>query len=89
MRVKEQGWSQRKIAEVLNVAEETVSRWLARAWAGGASVLRARSAPGRPPRLSPQQRHLIPEFLSHGPEAYGFRGQVWTCARVAAVIGDL
>jgi len=31
---------------------------------------------------------LIPEFLSHGPEAYGFRGQVWTCARVAAVIGE-
>jgi hypothetical protein len=23
-----------------------------------------------------------------GPEAYGFRGQVWTCARVAAVIQE-
>ena len=26
---------------------------------------------------------MIPEFLSHGPEAYGFQGQVWTCARMA------
>lgn len=35
---------------------------------------------------SPAQRALIPEFLWHGPAAYGFRGQVWTCARVARVI---
>jgi hypothetical protein len=31
---------------------------------------------------------LIPEFLWHGPEAYGFRGEVWTCARVAEVIKE-
>jgi len=86
--LKEQGWSQREIAEVLDVTEETVSRWLARARAGGADVLRARPTPGRPPRLSSQQKRLIPEFLSHGSEAYGFRGQVWTCARVAAVIQE-
>jgi transposase len=86
--LKEQGWSQREIAEVLDVAEETVSHWLARVRAGGADVLRARPTPGRPPRLSPEQRRLIPEFLSHGPEAYGFRGQVWTCARVAVVIQE-
>jgi len=86
--LKEQGWFQREIAEVLDVTEETVSRWLARARAGGADVLRARPTPGRPPRLSLQQRRLIPEFLSHGAEAYGFRGPVWTCARVAAVIQE-
>jgi transposase len=86
--LKEQGWSQRQIAEVLDVAEETVSRWLARARAGGADALRARPTPGRPPQLSSDQRRLIPEFLSHGPQAYGFRGQVWTCARVAAVIQE-
>src|SRR5512136_2374817 len=86
--LKRQGWSQRQIAEVLDVAEETVSRWLARARAGGADVLRARPVPGRPPQLSAEQRRLIPEFLSHGSEAYGFRGQVWTCARVAAVIQE-
>ena len=48
--------------------------------------LQARPAPGRPPRLSPAQRCSIPEFLWHGPEAYGFRGQVRTRARVAKVI---
>ena len=42
--------------------------------------------PGRPPALSPEQRGLIPEFLWHGAEAYGFRGSVWTCGRIAKVI---
>jgi hypothetical protein len=31
---------------------------------------------------------LIPELLWHGAEAYGFRGEVWTCARVAVVIAQ-
>src|SRR6478672_682378 len=33
-------------------------------------------------------RRLGPEFLWHGPEAYGFRGQVWTRSRVARVIAE-
>ena len=24
----------------------------------------------------------------HGPESYGFRGEVWTCARIARVIEE-
>ena len=44
--------------------------------------------PGRPPKLTPAQKRLIPEFLWHGPEAYGFRGEVWTCARIAQVIEE-
>jgi len=49
------------------------------------------SAPSsRPPvrALSPQQQQLIPEFLWHGAEAYGFRGSVWTCGRIAKVIEE-
>jgi transposase len=64
----------------------TVSRWLRHARVGGPEALRAHPAPGPPPKLSPAQKHLIPEFLWHGPEAYGFRGEVWTCARVAKII---
>jgi hypothetical protein len=39
-----------------------------------------------PCRLTDEQLHLLPDFLSHGAEAYGFRGEVWTCARVGRVI---
>ena len=45
-------------------------------------------SPGHPPKLSDAQKRLIPEFLWHGAEAYGFRGQVWTCARIALVIEE-
>ena len=86
--LKEQGWQQREIAQALASQEATVSRWLARARTDGAEALRTRPKSGRPPQLSADQVRLIPEFLWHGPEAYGFRGKVWTCARVAHVIAD-
>jgi transposase len=84
--LKQRGWIQRDIAEALDVSEVALSGWLARARDGGPESLRSRPVPGRPPRLSPAQRRSIPELLWHGPEAYGFRGQVWTCARVTRVI---
>jgi hypothetical protein len=31
---------------------------------------------------------MIPEFLWRGAEAYGFRGSVWTCGRIARVIEE-
>jgi len=86
LQLKEHGWYQRDIAEALGVAEDTVGRWIARARVGGREALHARHGPGRPPRLTPLQRRLIPELLWHGPEAYGFRGEVWTCARIGKVI---
>src|SRR5262249_14422972 len=84
--LKRRGWIQRDIAEALDVTEVALSGWLARARDGGPEALRARPAPGRPPKLTPDQVRSIPEFLWHGPDAYGFRGRVWTCARVAKVI---
>jgi transposase len=88
LHLKQQGWYQRDIAGALGVAEETVSRWLARARDAGPQALQARPRPGHPPKLAPAQKHLIPEFLWHGAEAYGFRGEVWTCARIARVIEE-
>jgi transposase len=86
--LRREGWSRRAIAEALGVSPVSVSRWFARVRDGGPEALRARPGPGRPPKLSPAQKRLIPEFLWHGAEAYGFRGEVWTCARVARVIEE-
>jgi transposase len=88
LHLKQQGWYQRDIADALGVSEVSVSRWLAQARDRGPEALRARSAPGHPPKLTPDQKRLIPEFLWHGAEAYGFRGEVWTCARIARVIEE-
>jgi transposase len=88
LQLKEQGWYQRDIATALGVSEDAVSRWLIRAREGGPKALLSRPGPGHPPKLSCAQKRQIPEFLWHGSEAYGFRGQVWTCARVARVIEE-
>lgn len=88
LHLKQQGWYQCDIAEALGVSRETVGRWLARARDGGPQTLRTRPRPGHPAKLSPDQKRLIPDFLWHGPEAYGFRGQVWTRARIASVIEE-
>jgi transposase len=52
----------------------------------GPEALRSRPRPGAPAKLTPDQKHLIADFLWHGAEAYGFRGDVWTCARLAQVL---
>src|SRR3954471_21394471 len=88
LHLRREGWSRQDIAEALGVSPVSVSRWFARVRDGGPEDLRARSGSGRPPKLSPAQKRLIPEFLWHGAEAYGFRGEVWTCARVARVIEE-
>ena len=87
-RLKQLGWKQRDIAAALAASEGAVSQWLAVARREGPEGLRSRSAPGHPAKLAPDQRRLLPDFLWHGPEAYGFRGEVWTCARVAQVIRE-
>jgi transposase len=88
LHLKQQGWLRRDIAEALGVSRVSVSRWLARVRDGGPEALRAHPSPGPPPKLSAAQRRLIPEFLWHGAEAYGFRGEAWTCARIAQVIAE-
>lgn len=88
LELKHQGWVQRDIAEALGVSEVSVSKWVGLARTGGSQALLARPRPGRPPALSEAQRRLIPELLWHGAEAYGFRGEVWTCGRIAKVIGE-
>src|SRR3954465_239671 len=88
LRLAPHGWSQRDIADALGVSRMSVSRWPARARQGGPEALRARPSPGAPPQLPAAQKALIPESLRHGAEAYGFRGDVWTCARIAQVIEE-
>src|ERR1700722_10052887 len=81
-----QGWLEVDIATALGVNKGTVSRWLGLADAEGTDALRAHPSAGHPPKLSAEQLRRIPEFLAYGAEAYGFRGEVWTCSRIGQVI---
>jgi transposase len=84
--LKRDGWTHQEVAEALDVTKGAVSRWMTRVAREGEGALHARPHLGATPRLSSDQLRLIPELLSHWAEAYGFRGELWTCARVAEVI---
>ena len=84
--LEQKGWVQRRIADALGVSEGAVSQWMRCAREGGPEALRHRPHPGASRRLSPQQLARLPDLLYRGAEAYGFRGQVWTRGRIAAVM---
>jgi transposase len=84
--LKAHGWKQQDIAAALGGTPGAVSQWLKRGREQGVEGLRRHPPPGRQPRLSAEQLAQLPALVERGPEAYGFRGQVWTCPRVAEVI---
>lgn len=86
IKLKRAGWKQKDIATALDVSPMAISQWIKKMEAEGISSLRARPHTGRPGELSDAQKQLIPDLLSHGAEAYGFRGDMWTCRRVKKVI---
>lgn len=85
-RLKQKGWPQRQIAEALGVSAAAVSQWMKRVCEGGPHALRHRPPPGAPRRLAAKQLACLPDLLHRGPEASGFRGQLWTRGRVAALL---
>lgn len=84
--LKQEGWKQKEIADALGVTKGAVSQWMKRAQEEGVEGLRHKPPPGMKPRLSIKQRARLPELLAKGAPAHGFRGDVWTCQRVAEVI---
>ena len=84
--LSQQGWPQCDIAEALGVSRPAVSQWFAGVRGHGREALHARPRSGAPARLADAQLQMIPDLLSHGAKAYGFRGDVLTCARIAKII---
>jgi transposase len=84
--LKQKGWKQKDIAEALGVSKGAVSQWLKKANTEGVEALRRRKGGGPKPRLNAEQVQQLPALLAQGAEHWGFRGDVWTRARVAAVI---
>jgi transposase len=84
--LQREGWKQQEIADAFGVSKGAVSQWMKRGREEGVEGLRRRIAPGATPRLSEEERARLPELLAQGAPAHGFRGDVWTCERVAKVI---
>jgi transposase len=82
----EQGWWQKDIAAALGTSRAAVCQWMKRGREGGVEALRTRPRLGGPAKLTAEQRAQIPAVLACGAQASGFRGDVWTATRIAAVI---
>jgi len=80
------GWMQKDIAEALGVTQGAVSQWIKRGRASGEAGLTEQPKSGAPVRLSAADRQKLPGLLERGAESFGFRGELWTCARVGKLI---
>jgi transposase len=82
----EGGQSLVAVAWMVGAAVSAVWQWRETFRRAGADGLAAKPAPGRPPKLSPQQRQRLPQLLAMGAQHYGYPNDLWTTRRIAAVI---
>lgn len=77
--LKEDGWSQKQIANALGVSKGAVSQWMKRAKEEGPATLRRHPPPGQAPRLTTSSVATLKELVSTlNATAYDFRGEAWT-----------
>ncbi len=83
-----EGVSIQEVAEFLEVEPRSVQRWWSvfseRGWDGLASGGKA----GRPRKLTPTQEKIVLRWLQDKPTDFGFDTELWTCRRLAQLIGE-
>ncbi|MCL6431870.1 MAG: helix-turn-helix domain-containing protein [Anaerolineae bacterium] len=82
------GWRVPKIAELLDVDDATVHRWLDRFEATGVQGLAIVWGSGRPPRWDETYENLLVETVRHDPRWYGLEQSVWTCPLLAGYLAQ-
>jgi transposase len=78
-----------EVARRLGVARQVAYRWK-NAWEQGGNVALASKGPaGRKSKLTVEQTQRVTEALLAGPGAAGYKTDLWTLPRVAALIESL
>jgi transposase len=75
-----------EVARRVGCDASSVLRWRNALKAGGDTALRAKPASGRPRKLTAKQRARLVTLLSKGALAFGYRTDLWTTQRIAALI---
>jgi len=75
-----------EVMEIVGASESSVKRWKRALKEGGMEALKAKPHPGPKPRLNAAQKRKLLKLLVAGPRKAGYPNELWTCARVAAVI---
>ena len=82
----EEGHSYRAVAAQVHSSLSSVIRWQQEYRKNGKDGLQSKPTPGRPPRLSQQQKKKLLDILVRGSLAYGYQTDLWTLQRVRDVI---
>jgi len=82
-----QGKGTNEVARLLGVAPSSVSRWKKALRRRGSDGLKAKPHPGPAPRLGKIQKRRLVALLKKGAVAAGHDSDLWTCRRVADLIG--
>ena len=83
----EAGESPEVVIKALGLSRPRIYEWIAKYREGGIDALRARSAPGRPAKLSGAQLQIIYRIITKGdPRQLKLPFALWTCAMVREVI---
>jgi transposase len=80
------GHSQAEVARKLKVTREASRQWYDTWQQKGKDGLKSIGKPGPKPQLTPEKLKLVEKALLRGPNAYGFKTQIWTLGRIASVI---
>ena len=88
-RLFDKGLNAPEVARRLGVARQVGYRWRSAWQKGGLAALASRGQTGPKPRLDPNQTQEVVAALLARPAAHGYRTQLWTLPRVAALIEKL
>lgn len=75
-----------EIARQLGCSHSSVILWRETWRSHGRAGLKAKPAPGRPPKLTRPQLQRLLRLLSKNALAFGYRTDLWTTRRIAEVI---
>jgi transposase len=82
----DEGRTMNEVGRMMNCAPSSVMRWRDARRRIGAKAFEVRFSPGRPWKLSKQQRRQLLRLLIKGAIAQGYSTDLWTTARLAEVI---
>jgi transposase len=82
----EKGLQPVDIARKLKVDRRSVRRWKSSFLKAGKSAIKAKPAPGRPPRLDARGKRKLERELLRGAQQAGYPTDLWTCPRIAKLV---
>ena len=82
----EKGMTLSAVAQQVGSSASSVFRWQQAFQKEGEKGLDCRASPGRPPKLSEEEKERLVSILLKGPVTFGYNTDLWTTRRVAEVI---